>query len=531
MTAHAAFRDVQGAVAQLQTRLVVGAVDGDGDVRGNFLAEGIRDRDGKGLGQHLALGQPVDFIVVRVKRTGIELIGISAVRTEGQRTVAGFIDGIAVRRRGDQLGRLRLGHGRRTVRFQLGIRGIHTEGEIPLVAKVNVRGIDPAGKALCLVMAGDDIALPVDDIPRLCRRIAVTAVMVDAFFLEDEIILVRDDRERARAFHLDDDLPGVVSTMLIHHGDLKGLEMGVLGIELLDELAPAVDHIGPAAVRIDGQGPVVGGERGGSFSPTFTTDVTIRRVAIGDVVLAVLCMAAALDVNGLVETRVGIDVRDLEAARNFGPIRGIIGSIGIVLLGHERGVDDIPRSIHERQLGLVVGARDGDGHDLQIPGAVLVLHIDGEGIRHLGVFRQLIDVLDRNGLIIVQRDRGTFRQLHLLTLQGVDPGAVTAQGQGAEGALHGLLPRRAPGGGILFQKVAFAGGICTFPTLVAFLALVTGHSAEPQLVSGVHVMAGHGARQLLGAIVLRILRLGTRSIHDLVSGIIAAYAALEQVQL
>ena len=530
MTAHAAFRDVQGAVAQLQTRLVVGAVDGDGDVRGNFLAEGIRDRDGKGLGQHLALGQPVDFIVVRVKRTGIELIGISAVRTEGQRTVAGFIDGIAVRRSGDQLGRLRLGHGRRTVRFQLGIRGIHTEGEIPLVAKVNVRGLDPARKALCLVMAGDDIALPVDDIPRLCRRIAVTAVMVDAFFLEDEIILVRDDRERARSFHLDDDLPGVVSTMLIHHGDLKGLEMGVLGIELLDELAPAVDHIGPAAVRIDGQGPVVGGERGGSFSPTFTTDVTIRRVAIGDVVLAVLCMAAALDVNGLVETRVGIDVRDLEAARNFGPIRGIIGSIGIVLLGHERGVDDIPRSIHERQLGLVVGARDGDGHGLQIPGAVLVLHIDGEGIRHLGTFRQLIDGTDANNLA-VQRDLGTFRQILLLTLQGVDPGAVTAQGQGAEGALHGLLPRRAPGGGILFQKVAFAGGICTFPTLVAFLALVTGHSAEPQLVSGVHVMAGHGARQLLGAIVLRILRLGTRSIHDLVSGIIAAYAALEQVQL
>ena len=527
MTAHAAFRDVQGAVAQLQTGFVVGTVDGDGDVGGNFLVEGILDRDGKGLGQHLALGQPVDGIAVLIKSAGLELIGIGTVRMEGQRTVGGFVDGRAVGGVGLEL---RLGDRRAIFScLQRSVLGFHREDQLALVSKVHVRGRDLALQRGCRVMLLVDMTISIQNWPFGRLRIAVTVLIVDALFLEDEILPVRDDRERARAFHLDDDLLGVVSAMLIHHGDLKGLEMGVLGIELLNELALAVDHIGPAAVRIDGQGPVVGGERGGSFSPTFTTDVTIRRVAIGDIVLAVLCMAAALDVNGLVETRVGIDVRDLEAARNFGPIRGIIGSIGIVLLGHERGVDDIPRSIHERQLGLVVGARDGDGHGLQIPGAVLVLHIDGEGIRHLGVFRQLIDVLDRNGLITVQRDRGTFRQLHLLTLQGVDPGAVTAQSQMAKAPFHGLVPL-VSSGGILFQKVTFAGGICTFPALVAFLALVTGHSAEPQLVSGVHVMAGHGARQLLGAIVLRILRLGTRSIHDLVSGIIAAYAALEQVQ-
>ena len=264
-------------------------------------------------------------------------------------------------------------------------------------------------------------------------------------------------------------------------------------------------------------------------------------IGIRQFILGHLCCLALL-AHGKMQGVAKVGIRSCDRTRGrVGPGRRVVVRI-ILMAGiadrHARSgitphaglVERLVR-IADLQLGPIVGARDGDGHGLQIPGAVLVLHIDGEGIRHLGVFRQLIDVLDRNGLIIVQRDRGTFRQLHLLTLQGVDPGAVTAQGQGAEGALHGLLPRRAPGGGILFQKVAFAGGICTFPTLVAFLALVTGHSAEPQLVSGVHVMAGHGARQLLGAIVLRILRLGTRSIHDLVSGIIAAYAALEQVQL
>ena len=532
MTAHAAFRDVQRAIAltaaaaaQRQRRLVVGAVDGDGDILADELAERIRDRDRKGLGQHLALGQFVDGVAV----TGLELIGIGTVLIKGQRTVGGFIDGRAVGGVG-----LELRRGDRRAIFsclQRGALGFHREGQIVLVGDVHVRGRDRALQRGRRVMLLVDMTISIQNWPFGRLRIAVTVLIVDALFLEYEVFRSLDGGLLALACELDDDLLGVVSAMLIHHGDFKGLVMGIARIELLDGLALAVDHIGPAAVRVDSQLTVLRGEGGGGFRPTFTADVTIRRAAGGRVVIAVLRMAAALDTNGLVTACIGIDVLDPEAARNFGPIRGIIGSIGIVLLGHERGVDDIPRSIHERQLGLVVGARDGDGHDLQIPGAVLVLHIDGEGIRHLGVFRQLIDVLDRNGLIIVQRDRGTFRQLHLLTLQGVDPGAVTAQGQGAEGALHGLLPRRAPGGGILFQKVAFAGGICTFPTLVAFLALVTGHSAEPQLVSGVHVMAGHGARQLLGAIVLRILRLGTRSIHDLVSGIIAAYAALEQVQL
>ena len=530
MTAHTAFRDVQRAIVitaapQLQTRLVVGAVDGDGDVGGNFLVEGILDRDGKGLGQHLALGQPVDGIAVLIKSAGLELIGIGTVRMEGQRTVGGFVDGRAVGGVGLEL---RLGDRRAIFScLQRSVLGFHREDQLALVSKVHVRGRDLALQRGCRVMLLVDMTISIQNWPFGRLRIAVTVLIVDALFLEDEILPVRDDRERARAFHLDDDLLGVVSAMLIHHGDLKGLEMGVLGIELLNELALAVDHIGPAAVRIDGQGPVVGGERGGSFSTTFTTDVTIRRVAIGDIVLAVLCMAAALDVNGLVETRVGIDVRDLEAARNFGPIRGIIGSIGIVLLGHERGVDDIPRSIHECQLGLVVGARDGDGHGLQIPGAVLVLHIDGEGIRDGGAFRQGVDGGNIKGLAVK-----AGRPFHgfALVLQGISPGTVTVQSQMAEVPFYGLVPL-VSSGGILFQKVAFGGGICTFPALVAFLALVTGHSAEPQLVSGVHVMAGHGARQLLGAIVLRILRLGTRSIHDLVSGIIAAYAALEQVQL
>ena len=55
------------------------------------------------------------------------------------------------------------------------------------------------------------------------------------------------------------------------------------------------------------------------------------------------------------------------------------------------------------------------------------------------------------------------------------------------------------------------------------------HDAEIQLVTGVHIMAGHLARQLLGAIVRRVFLL--RDIHDLVRGIITSHAALEQVQL
>ena len=235
-------------------------------------------------------------------------------------------------------------------------------------------------------------------------------------------------------------------------------------------------------------------------------------------------MAAALDADGLVETRVGIDVCDLEAARNFGParrrIRGI-RRIGIVLCGHKRDVsaDGIPRRILERQRGLVVGARDGDGHGLQIPGAVLVLHIDGEGIRHLGAFRQSIDGTDVKSLA-VQRDRGTFRQLHLLTLQGVDPGAVTVQGQGAENAGHGVTALHASVGGFLAQEDTVGGHIIR----------ITMHDAEIQLVTGVHIMAGHLARQLLGAIVRIVLVRAARIPHD-VAILIAAHTALEQVQL
>ena len=540
MTAHAAFRDVQRAairtVTQLQTGLVVGPVDGDGDVGGNFLAEGILDRDGKGLGQHLALGQLVDGIAVLIKSAGLELIGIGTVCMEGQRTVAGFIDGIAVRRSGDQLGRLRLGHGRRTVRFQLGIRGIHTEGEIPLVAKVNVRGIDPARKALCLVMAGDDIALPVDDIPRLCRRIAVTAVMVDAFFLEDEIILVRDDRERARAFHLDDDLPGVVSTMLIHHGDLKGLEMGVLGIELLDELAPAVDHIGPAAVRIDGQSTVVGRENG--LGAAFRADMPRLRLMPcgrrGRMLHVSIRMGTAGNKDGLVTARIGIDVPDIERSGKLGPARGVIDISGVALYGleHRTVREDLSVAIPDLQRRLVIAARNGDGHGLQIPGAVLVLHIDGEGIRDGGPFRQGIDGGNVKGLAIK-----AGRPLHgfSLALQGIGPGAVAVQDQMAEAPFHGLAALHVAIRGILAQKDVCVRALRPFPAAV--LALVTGHGTEPQLVPGIHVRAGHLAFQLLRALVISVravvglvLFLRTRSSHHL-TVIGTPHAALDEPQL
>ena len=540
MTAHAAFRDVQRAairtVTQLQTGLVVGPVDGDGDVGGNFLAEGIPDRDGKGLGQHLALGQLVDGIAVRIKSAGLELIGIGTVCMEGQRTVAGFIDGIAVRRSGDQLGRLRLGHGRRTVRFQLGIRGIHTEGEIPLVAKVNVRGIDPARKALCLVMAGDDIALPVDDIPRLCRRIAVTAVMVDAFFLEDEIILVRDDRERARAFHLDDDLPGVVSTMLIHHGDLKGLEMGVLGIELLDELAPAVDHIGPAAVRIDGQSTVVGRENG--LGAAFRADMPRLRLMPcgrrGRMLHISIRMGTAGNKDGLVTARIGIDVPDIERSGKLGPARGVIGISGVALYGleHRTVREDLSVAIPDLQRRLVIAARNGDGHGLQIPGAVLVLHIDGESIRDGGPFRQGIDGGDVEGLA-VKAGRPLYG--FALALQGIGPGAVAVQDQMAEAPFHGLAALHVAIRGILAQKDVCVRALRPFPAAV--LALVTGHGTEPQLVPGVHVRAGHLAFQLLRALVIGVrtvvglvLFLRPRSSHHL-TVIGTPHAALDEPQL
>ena len=540
MTAHAAFRDVQRtairSVTQLQTGLVVGPVDGDGDVGGNFLAEGIPDRDGKGLGQHLALGQLVDGIAVRIKSAGLELIGIGTVCMEGQRTVAGFIDGITVRRSGDQLGRLRLGHGRRTVRFQLGIRGIHTEGEVPLVAKVNVRGIDPARKALCLVMAGDDIALPVDDIPCLCRRIAVTAVMVDAFFLEDEIILVRDDRERARAFHLDDDLPGVVSTMLIHHGDLKGLEMGVLGIELLDELAPAVDHIGPAAVRIDGQSTVVGRENG--LGAAFRADMPRLRLMPcgrrGRMLHISIRMGTAGNKDGLVTARIGIDVPDIERSGKLGPARGVIGISGVALYGleHRTVREDLSVAIPDLQRRLVIAARNGDGHGLQIPGAVLILHIDGEGIRDGGPFRQGIDGGNIEGLAVK-----AGRPLHgfSLALQGIGPGAVAVQDQMAEAPFHGLAALHVAIRGILAKKDVCVRALRPFPAAV--LALVTGHGTEPQLVPGVHVRAGHLAFQLLRALVISVravvglgLFLRARSSHHL-TVIGTPHAALDEPQL
>ena len=189
--------------------------------------------------------------------------------------------------------------------------------------------------------------------------------------------------------------------------------------------------------------------------------------------------------------------------------------------------------IADLQLGPIVGARDGDGHGLQIPGAVLVLHIDGEGIRHLGAFRQLIDGTDANNLA-VQRDLDTFRQILLLTLQGVDPSAVTAQGQGAEGPDYGFAVL-ALNGGILFQKIACRRGLCPFPAAV--LALVTGRDTEPQLVPGVHVRAGDLAFQLLRAraisvrtVVGLVFVLRSRSSHNLpVLG--TAHAALGQLQL
>ena len=191
--------------------------------------------------------------------------------------------------------------------------------------------------------------------------------------------------------------------------------------------------------------------------------------------------------------------------------------------------------IADLQLGPIIGARDGDGHGLQIPGAVLVLHIDGEGIRHLGAFRQLIDGTDANNLA-VQRDFDTFRQILLLTLQGVDPGAVAVQDQMAEAPFHGSAALHVTVRGILAQKDARVRALRPFPAAV--LALVTGHGAEPQLVPGIHVRAGDFAFQMLlvpagiimGAVVLPVLLFGTGGIHDRVA-VYAAHAALGQLQL
>ena len=166
---------------------------------------------------------------------------------------------------------------------------------------------------------------------------------------------------------------------------------------------------------------------------------------------------------------------------------------------------------------------------------MLVLHIDGEGIRHLGVFRQLIDVLDRNGLITVQRDRGTFRQRHLLTLQGIGPGTVAIQDQMAEAPFHGLAALHVAIRGILAQKDVCVRALRPFPATV--LALVTGHGTKPQLVPGVHVRAGHLAFQLLRALVISvrtvvglIFFLRTRSSHHL-TVIGTPHAALDEPQL
>ena len=266
-------------------------------------------------------------------------------------------------------------------------------------------------------------------------------------------------------------------------------------------------------------------------------------IGIRQFILGHLCCLALL-AHGKVQGVAKVDIRSCDRTRGrVGPGRRVVVRI-ILMAGitdrHARSgitphaglVERLVR-IADLQLGPIVGARDGDGHGLQIPGAVLVLHIDGEGIRHLGTFRQLIDGTDANNLA-VQRDLGTFRQILLLTLQGVDPGAVTAQGQGAEGADYGFaIP--APGGGILFQKIACRRGLCPFPAAV--LALVTGRDTEPQLVPGVHVRAGDLAFQLLRAraisvraVVGLVFRLGARSSHHL-PAIGTPHAALDEPQL
>ena len=110
-----------------------------------------------------------------------------------------------------------------------------------------------------------------------------------------------------------------------------------------------------------------------------------------------------------------IHVRGVDAARDrSGPFGSIV--VGAVLFrlpglvdgavigrrripAHTGLIQKALRGAHG-QRRLVIAARDGDGHGLQVPGTVLILHIDGEGIRDGGAFRQGIDGIDVEGLAV-----------------------------------------------------------------------------------------------------------------------------------
>ena len=163
---------------------------------------------------------------------------------------------------------------------------------------------------------------------------------------------------------------------------------------------------------------------------------------------------------------------------------------------------------------------------------MLVLHIDGEGIRDGGPFRQGIDGENVEGLAIK-----AGRPLHgfSLALQGIGPGAVAVQDQMAEAPFHGLAALHVAIRGILAKKDVCVRALRPFPAAV--LALVTGHGTEPQLVPGVHVRAGHLAFQLLRALVISVravvglgLFLRARSSHHL-TVIGTPHAALDEPQL
>ena len=251
--------------------------------------------------------------------------------------------------------------------------------------------------------------------------------------------------------------------------------------------------------------------------------------------------------HGKVQDVAMIHVRSVDAARDRSGPCGII-VVGVVLFGlsglvegavigrrripaHTGLIQQAVRVAHGQRRS-IIAARNGDGHGLQIPGAVLVLHIDGEGIRDGGPFRQGIDGGNIEGLAVK-----AGRPLHgfSLALQGIGPGTVAVQLQMAEAPFHGLAALHVAIRGILAQKDVCVRALRPFPAAV--LALVTGHGTEPQLVPGIHVRAGHLAFQLLRALVISVravvglvLFLRPRSSHHL-TVIGTPHAALDEPQL
>ena len=315
VAAHAGLDHLKGGIIEAEGGLVVGAVDGDGDILGGGCAVTVRDYDGDGFGDALALRQMVG-------RAVLQFIGIGAVLAHVDGAVGRF----------DVFGKISVSV------LQLVVK----RGGV--IVAVHVVGSHLArGRELVLVARGRHI---------LAGLSALVAAGLHARFLEGEVVHALDDGRVVGAGDGDGDLLLGGRAVLVGHGDGEGFGSCVAFLQLLHGVAVVAERVFPLpGFGIEGQRAVVGGKGG-----------------VGAAVLAAravrtLAVVGAVNMESLIRARIAVGIGHAEGAGHA--LRAVF--------------DHVLPGAGDRQFGLVVGAGDGDGDGPGDDAAPPVVHKDGEG--------------------------------------------------------------------------------------------------------------------------------------------------------